>query len=115
MNEVIDGKKYSQALRDKVKSFVEIIKEKKNADPETSYTASLFKDGLPRITQKVGEEAVETIIATLSDKREDVISESSDMLYHLLVMLEARGIEFDEVVNEMRKRDHTLLDKKTKK
>jgi phosphoribosyl-AMP cyclohydrolase / phosphoribosyl-ATP pyrophosphohydrolase len=68
------------------------LQERQAADPETSYTARLLARGRPRIAQKVGEEAVETVIAALSGSDDELIGESADLLYHLLVLLLERGI-----------------------
>ncbi|MEO8398898.1 MAG: bifunctional phosphoribosyl-AMP cyclohydrolase/phosphoribosyl-ATP diphosphatase HisIE, partial [Ignavibacteriaceae bacterium] len=75
-----------------------LIKERKNNLPENSYTTKLFKEGENRIIQKVGEESVETIIAAKNNKPKEIINETSDLLYHLFVMLVEKKIEFNEVV-----------------
>ena len=64
----------------------EVIQSRKGGDPETSYTAKLFSRGRSRIAQKVGEEATETVISAVSNDKEHIISESADLLYHLLVL-----------------------------
>ncbi len=78
-----------------------LIKERKKYLPENSYTTKLFKEGADRIIQKVGEEAIETIIAAKNRDKEEIINETSDLIYHLLVMLAEQEIEFDEVVNKL--------------
>jgi phosphoribosyl-ATP pyrophosphohydrolase/phosphoribosyl-AMP cyclohydrolase len=75
-----------------------VLAERKSADPEQSYTASLFARGTKRISQKVGEEGVEVALAAMANDREELINESSDLLYHLLVLLEKQEVGFDEVV-----------------
>ncbi len=70
-----------------------VIESRRTADPESSRTARLFHKGLPKIAQKVGEEAVETVIDAVSGEEERVVEESADLLYHLLVLWAARGIE----------------------
>jgi phosphoribosyl-ATP pyrophosphohydrolase/phosphoribosyl-AMP cyclohydrolase len=82
----------------------EIIKERKKNLPENSYTANLFKEGENRIIQKVGEEAVEALIAAKNNNREEIINEVSDLLFHLLVMLEEKKIELSDVVTNLQKR-----------
>ena len=62
------------------------ISDRKTADPTTSYTAKLFSRGRARIAQKVGEEAVETVIAAATNDTAHIVSESADLLYHLLVL-----------------------------
>ena len=81
-----------------------VIASRKGGNPEDSYTASLFEKGLAKITQKVGEEAVETVIDGVSGPRERVISESADLLYHLLVLWAARDVKPEEVWDELAKR-----------
>jgi phosphoribosyl-ATP pyrophosphohydrolase len=81
-----------------------VIASRKGGNPEDSYTASLFEKGLAKIAQKVGEEAVETIIDGVSGPRERVISESADLLYHLLVLWAARDVKPEEVWDELAKR-----------
>ncbi|GAB1620841.1 MULTISPECIES: bifunctional phosphoribosyl-AMP cyclohydrolase/phosphoribosyl-ATP diphosphatase HisIE [Agarivorans] len=75
-----------------------VLAERKLADPEESYTASLFARGTKRICQKVGEEGVEVALAAMANDREELVNESSDLLYHLLVLLEKQEVGFDEVV-----------------
>ena len=81
-----------------------VIASRKGGNPEDSYTASLFEKGLSKIAQKVGEEAVETVIDGVSGPREHVISESADLLYHLLVLWAARDVKPKEVWDELAKR-----------
>ena len=82
----------------------ELIKERKIKLPENSYTAKLFKEGENRIIQKVGEEAVETIIAAKNRDKKEIINEVSDLLYHLLVMLAESDIDLSDVVQNLEKR-----------
>jgi phosphoribosyl-ATP pyrophosphohydrolase len=81
-----------------------VIASRKDSNPEESYTASLFDKGIAKIAQKVGEEAVETVIDGVSGPKERVISESADLLYHLLVLWAARDVKPDEVWAELGKR-----------
>lgn len=69
-----------------------------------SYTASLFEAGMPRIAQKVGEEAVETVVAALSQSDDRVIAEMADLIYHSLVLLAARNLRWDDVEAELSRR-----------
>lgn len=81
-----------------------VLEQRQGADPESSYTARLLAKGLPRIAQKVGEEGVETVIAALTspaDDRRELIAESADLLYHLLVLWTAAGVKPDEVAAEL--------------
>lgn len=69
--------------------------------PKGSYSTKLFKKGIDKIAQKLGEEAVETIIASKNKKNAELIGESADLLYHLLVLLVEKEIPFDTVIQEM--------------
>ena len=73
-------------------------------DPEQSYTARLLQEGVDRIAQKVGEEAVETVIASLTGTDAALSDEAADLLYHLLVLLRARGMRLEQVLETMRGR-----------
>ncbi|MEE9432210.1 MAG: bifunctional phosphoribosyl-AMP cyclohydrolase/phosphoribosyl-ATP diphosphatase HisIE [Melioribacteraceae bacterium] len=81
-----------------------LIKERKLNMPEGSYTTSLFNRGSDRIIQKVGEEAVETVIAAKNKDKEEIINETSDLLFHLFVMLADQDIEFSEVIANLETR-----------
>ncbi|NMM45102.1 phosphoribosyl-ATP diphosphatase [Rhodospirillaceae bacterium KN72] len=73
------------------------VQSRKGADPESSYTAKLFTKGRAKIAQKVGEEAVESVIEAMRDDRDALASESADLLYHLLVLWADAGLKPDEV------------------
>lgn len=75
-----------------------IIKDRKNNPTDKSYTASLFAKGINKIAQKVGEEAVEIVIEAKDDNKELFLGEAADLLYHYLVLLEAKEYELDEVM-----------------
>lgn len=85
----------------------DVIAERRNADPESSYTAKLFAKGETKIAQKLGEEAVETVIAALKQDRAALASESADLLYHLLVLWAEKGIAPEEVWDKLEKRKGT--------
>lgn len=72
--------------------------------PEGSYTTSLFRDGINKIAQKVGEEALETVIEATNGSSDRLIYEGSDLLYHLIVMLTAKGLRIEDLVSELRER-----------
>ena len=78
-----------------------LIKERKINLPENSYTTKLFKEGANRIIQKVGEEAIETVIAAKNRDKNEIVNETADLFYHLLVMLAEQEIEFEEVLNKL--------------
>ncbi len=82
-----------------------IIADRQRERPAGSYTTSLFERGLPKISQKVGEEAVETIVAAHAESGERLASEAADLLYHLLVLLQVREVPFDAVLAELAKRE----------
>ncbi|WP_336070867.1 phosphoribosyl-ATP diphosphatase [Nitratireductor rhodophyticola] len=81
-----------------------IIAERARSGDENSWTARLFAKGTPKAAQKLGEEAVETVIAAVSRDRQELISESADLLYHWLVVLALEGISLDEVMEELERR-----------
>ena len=83
------------------------IAERRNADPATSWVAKLHSKGLPVIAKKLGEEAVETVIAALSGTREELVGEAADTLFHLLVLLDAKGVGLEEVMAELDRREGT--------
>ena len=82
----------------------DFIDKRKKEMPEGSYTTSLFKKGTRTITQKVGEEAVETIIGAMANDDENFIYESGDLIYHLIVLLSHKGYRIEDVVTELKKR-----------
>ena len=84
--------------------LVQIIRARRASDAEASYTKSLFDGGPPKIAKKFGEEAVETVIAALESDKTALTKEAADTLYHLLVLLEARGVTLAEVLDELRHR-----------
>ncbi len=87
-----------------------VLEHRQGADTESSYTARLLAAGLPRIAQKVGEEAVETVIASLTKEPADrsaLVEEGADLLYHLLVLLLASGVEPSRLAAELQKRHST--------
>lgn len=78
-----------------------VLIERKKDLPKGSYSTRLFKKGIDKIAQKLGEEAVETIIASKNKKESEVIYESADLIYHLLVLLVERDIPLDSVLQEL--------------
>ena len=87
-------------------SYLQDFIDKRKADmPEGSYTTSLFQKGTPKISQKVGEEAVETIIGAMANDDENFIYEAGDLLYHLIVLLTHKGYRIEDIVRELEKRD----------
>ncbi len=82
----------------------QILAGRKNADPESSYTARLYAKGTKRIAQKVGEEGVEVALAAMAKDRNELINESADLLYHLTVLLQNEGLQLADVVNCLKER-----------
>lgn len=80
------------------------IKERKNQPLEASYTSSLFAKGINKLAQKVGEEAIELVIEAKDDNKELFLGEAADLLFHYLVLLEAKGYALDEVVDVLMQR-----------
>jgi phosphoribosyl-ATP pyrophosphohydrolase len=90
------------------------IRERRAASPEESYVASLVARGLPVIARKLGEEAVEAVVAALTDNRDELVGEAADVLFHLLVLLAEKDIALAEVLAELDRREGTSgLDEKT--
>jgi phosphoribosyl-ATP pyrophosphohydrolase len=83
----------------------QIIRERRVNDPALSYVAKLTQAGRAKIAQKLGEEAVETVIAAVSGNRSEVINESADLIFHLGVLLADMGLSFDDVLAELDRRE----------
>jgi phosphoribosyl-AMP cyclohydrolase / phosphoribosyl-ATP pyrophosphohydrolase len=81
-----------------------VIAQRATEKPEASYTARLLEKGVTRVAQKVGEEGVELALAAAVQDADKVVGESADLLFHLLVLLRARGVAFEQVVRELEKR-----------
>ena len=81
------------------------IAQRLGASPDESYVASLHHKGLAKIAPKVGEEAVEAVIAAVGDDRDGLVAESADLLMHLLVLLQAKGVSLAEVLAELDRRE----------
>lgn len=94
------------ALKDKSKlqvlaELADLIDGRGKASPDASYTAKLLSRGIAKCAQKTGEEAVEFAIAAVSGEAKEISQEAADLLYHLLVTLEAAGVTLDEVLDEL--------------
>lgn len=87
--------------------LAQTIAERAKADPDSSWTAKLLAKGPEKCAEKFGEEAVEAIIEAIKDDRDGLISESADVLFHLLVMLQSRGVSLNEVLTELERRQGT--------
>lgn len=82
----------------------DIIESRQRNMPESSYTSTLFQKGINKIAQKVGEEAIELIIEAKDQNLELILNESADLLYHLLVLLTAKGTRIEDVVRVLEER-----------
>ena len=82
----------------------EVIKDRKKNPKENSYVCSLFSKGENKILEKIGEEAVELILASKENKKEEIIYETADLIFHVLVLLGYKSIELEEVYEELRRR-----------
>ncbi len=82
----------------------DVIEDRKKNPSEKSYTMSLFKDGLPKIAQKIGEEGTEVVVAALAQEDPRLIEEVADLTFHTLVLLSARGLSPADVMSELEKR-----------
>jgi phosphoribosyl-ATP pyrophosphohydrolase/phosphoribosyl-AMP cyclohydrolase len=99
---VATGRERTGSLGAMVERLAATIAQRHREMPEDSYTVNLIKSGTGRVAQKVGEEAVEVAVAALQDEK--VAEESADLLYHLLVLLEERGVGIEEVARVLRER-----------
>lgn len=81
-----------------------IVKDRRENPVDGSYTSYLFEKGVDKIAKKTGEEAVETVIAAKNDSKEELVGECADLLYHLLVLLNEKGVSLSEVCTELKKR-----------
>ena len=84
--------------------LIKIIKERKKSSNENSYIVNLFRKGKVKIANKLGEEAIETISAFLSEGKEELLEESADLIFLFLIMLEKAEVSFDDVLQILKKR-----------
>lgn len=87
-----------------IETLFDIIQSRRENPPEGSYTARLFKEGLPRIAQKVGEEGTEVVVAALAQSDQRLIEEIADLAFHTLVLLSARGLTPAQIAAELERR-----------
>lgn len=90
---------------DQLDALEALIRSRNGGDPDTSYVARLFMRGRQKIAQKVGEEAVETIIAACSGDDASIVPEAADLVFHLIVLLADAGLSFDDVRHELARRE----------
>ena len=91
-------------MSDILKQLAEVLEERKNADPESSYVAKLYSKGLDAILKKVGEEATETVMAAKDGQADKIIYETADLWFHTMVMLSEQGLSHEDVLNELARR-----------
>lgn len=91
-------------MSDILKQLEQVLGERKNADPESSYVAKLYDKGLDAILKKIGEEATETVMAAKDGNSEQVIYEIADLWFHTLVLLSQQGLSHENVLNELARR-----------
>ena len=101
------GIESANSLKNVLDDLYEVIKERQQLKPANSYTTYLFNEGLDKILKKVGEESTETIVAAKNESTEALVSEVSDLIYHLLVLLVARGVSLDQVAQELKARSRS--------
>ncbi len=85
-----------------MRQLFELIEGRKESRPEGSYTTYLFNSGLDKILKKVGEEATETIVAAKNPESGELVAETSDLIYHLMVLLVERGVSLEEITRELK-------------
>jgi phosphoribosyl-ATP pyrophosphohydrolase len=93
------------ASSDVLERLYKVVQDRRKADPDKSYIAKRLQQGTAKIAQKVGEEAVETVIAAMRKDKKEIIGESADLLFHWLMLLADAGIEPKEVMDELERRE----------
>ena len=91
-------------MTDILKQLAEVLEQRKNADPESSYVAKLHSKGLDAILKKIGEEATETVMAAKDGHVDKIIYETADLWFHTLVMLSHKGLSYEDVLSELARR-----------
>jgi phosphoribosyl-ATP pyrophosphohydrolase len=94
-------------MADTIARLEQIIADRRKADPASSYVAKLITSGRAKIAQKVGEEAVETVIAALGANQTQLVSEAADLVFHLAVLLAEQGLSLNDVLAELDRREGT--------
>ncbi len=89
---------------DVLNELAQTLESRKNADPDSSYVASLYNKGLDEILKKIGEEATEVVIAAKSGEKTAIIHETADLWFHTLVMLAQQGLSPDDILSELEQR-----------
>ncbi|WP_298015715.1 phosphoribosyl-ATP diphosphatase [uncultured Parasphingopyxis sp.] len=104
-------------MSDVLARLEQLIADRRDGDPESSYVAKLFSKGRPKIAQKLGEEATEAVIAALTEDDQAFTGEAADLLFHLLVLCADRGVAFADVLAELERREGVsgIAEKATRK
>ena len=92
-------------MTDVLERLYALVLERRKGDPDTSYIARRLKQGTAKIAQKLGEEAVETVIAAMQKDKKELIAESADMIFHWLLLLADGGVGVNEVMKELERRE----------
>lgn len=92
-------------MSDTLKKLEAIIRERRVGDPALSYVAKLSQAGRPKIAQKLGEEATETIIAAMGGNAAELTGEAADLIFHLIILLADGGVTLDDVLAELERRE----------
>ncbi len=92
-------------MTDILKSLEQTIRERRSADPDSSYVASLRSKGRAKMAEKLGEEAIEAVIAAVRDDRAEMTGEAADLLFHLMVLLADMDLSLDDVIAELARRE----------
>ena len=92
-------------MADLLDTLEQTIRDRRLGDPATSYVAKLTARGRAKIAQKLGEEATEAVIAAIQDDRAEIVKESADLIFHLLVLLADMGLSLDDVRTELARRE----------
>ena len=91
-------------MNDTLSRLAEVLEQRKQADPDSSYVAKLYAKGLDAILKKIGEEATETVIAAKDGDRDKIIYETADLWFHCMVLLAHQGLHPADVVSELERR-----------
>ena len=92
-------------MSDVLKRLADLLEQRKNADPTSSYVAKLYDKGLDSILKKIGEEATETVIAAKGGNKDEIIYETADLWFHTLIMLSHAGLKPQDVLDELARRE----------
>lgn len=97
-------RRHLSTMNNVLKELETVLQQRKSADADTSYVASLHAKGLNKILEKVGEESTETVLAAKDGNREEIIKETADLWFHTMVMLSHLEISSEEVLDELKRR-----------